>query len=74
MVTVERTWTTVEELAFQRMLEHLGLSDTTLEDVEAFEEHIVEPPTNKGRTWTKAQRAAHSKRMKAFWRTRRRGK
>lgn len=69
----ERTWTAVEELALQRLLEHLGLSDTAMEDAVAFEEALT-LPTPKARTWTKAQRAAQSRKMKAYWRGRKRGK
>lgn len=58
------TFTRVEEIALQALLAHLGLLDT--ED----EEGVVVDKT-RGRTWTKAQRAAQSRRMKAAWRARR---
>lgn len=73
MVTLERPWTAVEEVALGQLLEHLGLPNTALEDALAFEETAT-LPTVKARKWTRAQREAQSRKMKAYWRGRRRGK
>ena len=56
--------TRTESIALVALMEHIGL--TLTEPIEA-------TPTRRtgARTWTRAQKAAHSRKMKAYWRTRR---
>lgn len=60
--TMLQDLTRTEAIALEALLEHIGLP-------------VDEPTpvTSNGRTWTKAQRTAHSKRMKAYWRAKRSG-
>ena len=60
--------TRTESIALIALLEHIGVP---------LDNDVAEQPvayTTRTRKWTRAQKTAHSKRMKAYWRTRRSSK
>lgn len=66
MTTVETLasrLTRTESIALVALMEHIGIPLDEAEHVEA--------PNGKTRVWTRAMRAAASKRAKAYWRKQR---